>query len=148
MEFTLEETDAQWVQESFAKVFEELRQTTPNGRVFADTVHAILERERNWVKWKNELCTPFDKEPWVENANGQRAGLFDVTRSIRADMRLPPQEWKWKLGTEALSDIWDMGFRDLHNLRGPPGLSFSFETSYGDHWLTCSIIGPLMSRTL
>lgn len=132
MDFTLDEPDAQWVQESLAKVFEELRQTTPNGRVFADTVHAILERERNWVKWKNELCTPFDKEPWVENAVGQKAGLFDVTQSIRTKMRLPPQEWEWNLGTEALTEIWEMGYRDLQDLENPVGLSFPYEASYGD----------------
>jgi hypothetical protein len=123
MDFTLEDSDAQWVQESLNKVFEELRQTTPNGRVFADTVHAILEREKNWVKWKNELCTPFDKEPWVEEVDGQKAGLFEATQKIREEMRLPPEDWKWKLGTEALSEIWEMGYTSLSDLQNPFELS-------------------------
>lgn len=49
MDFTLEPADVKWVQETVTKVSEELRQTTPNGRVFAETVQTILEREKNWV---------------------------------------------------------------------------------------------------
>ena len=49
MDFTLEAADAKWAQETMAKVYEELRQTAPNGRAFAETVQTILERENNWV---------------------------------------------------------------------------------------------------
>ncbi|KAF9486342.1 UDP-glucose 4-epimerase [Pholiota conissans] len=119
MDFTLEESDAQWVQESLNKVFEEVRQTAPNGRVFADTVHAILEREKNWVKWKNELCTPFDKEPWAEAIDGQTIGLFEATQNRRNEMRQPMADWKWKLGTEPLTEIWEMGYTSLSDLQNP-----------------------------
>jgi len=117
MDFSLEESDAQWVQETSTKVVEELRQTTPNGRAFADTVSTILERERNWVKWKNELCTPFDKEPWAEVVDGKKVGLFDATKGIREKMKEPPSDWKWNLGTEALTDIWEMGYTSLYDLQ-------------------------------
>ncbi|KAJ3512273.1 hypothetical protein NLJ89_g3610 [Agrocybe chaxingu] len=119
MEFTLEDSEAQWVQESTTKVVEELRQTTPNGRIFADTACAILEREKNWVKWKNELCTPFDKEPWSEEVDGQKVGLVESTRHIRENLRQPPPEWKWALGTESLTEIWEMGYSSLRDLRDP-----------------------------
>lgn len=49
MDFTLEPDDAKWVTEMAVKVYEEIRQTAPNGRGFADTVQTILDRERNWV---------------------------------------------------------------------------------------------------
>ncbi len=49
MDFTLEQDDAKWVHEMIVKAYEELRQTTPNGRAFAETVQTILDRERNWV---------------------------------------------------------------------------------------------------
>nr|GAT59847.1 UDP-glucose epimerase [Mycena chlorophos] len=65
MDFTLEPPQSEWVQETLSKVMDELKQTTPNGRAFAETVTTILEREKNWVKWKNELCTAFDREPWT-----------------------------------------------------------------------------------
>jgi uncharacterized protein YcaQ len=119
MDFTLEETDAQWVQETTHKVIEELRQTTPNGRVFADTATTIIERETNWVKWKNELCTPFDKEPWSQKVDGKRTDMFEATKSIREQLRAAPPDWQWALGTESLTDIWDMGYTSLTDLRNP-----------------------------
>lgn len=119
MDFTLEDPEVQWVQETLVKITEELRQTTPLGRTFADTANVILEREKNWVKWKNELCTPFDKEPWSEETNGEKVGLFEATKVLREKMRQPPPEWKWKLGTQPLTEIWEMGFNDLTELQNP-----------------------------
>lgn len=119
MDFTLEETDAQWVQETTHKVIEELRQTTPNGRVFADTAATVIEREANWVKWKNELCTPFDKEPWSLTVDDKRADMFEATKDIREQLRAAPPDWKWSLDTESLTEIWEMGYTNLTDLRNP-----------------------------
>jgi aldose 1-epimerase len=119
MDFSLEDADAQWVQETIVKIVEELRQTTPNGRVFTDTATTILDREKNWVKWKNELCTPFDKEPWSQNLNGKKVGLDEATKHIREQLRQPPPEWKWSLGTKSLTEIWEMGYTSLDDLQNP-----------------------------
>jgi hypothetical protein len=119
MDFTLEDADAQWVQETIQKVIEELRQTTPNGRIFADTSTTIIEREKNWVKWKNELCTPFDKEPWSQTVDDQKVDLFEATKSIREQLRAAPPDWQWSLGTESLTEIWEMGYAGLTDLRNP-----------------------------
>ena len=64
MGFALEPDDAQWVQETITRTTEELEQMAPNGRAFSETVQVILEHEKTWIRWKNELCTPFDREPW------------------------------------------------------------------------------------
>ncbi|KAL0570657.1 hypothetical protein V5O48_011305 [Marasmius crinis-equi] len=131
MDFTLSDTDAQWAQETFNKAMEELRQTAPNGRTFAETAAIILERDKNWIRWKNELCAPFDKEPWgveveeeveVDGKKGKkkrRVGLEEATRGIREKMREPPEEWKWKFGSESLTEVWEMGYRDLEDLQNP-----------------------------
>ncbi|TFY63371.1 hypothetical protein EVJ58_g3295 [Rhodofomes roseus] len=123
MDFTLDATDAQWVQETVTKATEELRQTTPNGRSFAETVHVILEREKNWVRWKNELCAPFDKGPWSEEieVDGQKrkVGLEEATREVRMKMRMDPEPWPHKLGSAPLTEIWEMGYRDLMDLQRP-----------------------------
>jgi hypothetical protein len=66
VEFTLEPADVQWVQETQLKCIEELKQTVPNSRLFTDLVNTMLEREKSWVRWKNEQCMPFDKELWSE----------------------------------------------------------------------------------
>ncbi|KAF8347064.1 THO complex subunit 1 transcription elongation factor-domain-containing protein [Amanita rubescens] len=119
MEFTLEPADAQWVQDTMNKAMEELRQTTPNGRAFADTVGMILEREKNWVKWKNELCAPFDKTPWSTDMQGRSVGLLDATAEARRKMIESPEDWPWSLGSEPLTDVWEMGYRDLQDLQMP-----------------------------
>lgn len=92
MDFTLEPADAQWVQDTIVKATAELRSTAPNGPAFSDTVSIILEREKNWVKWKNDLCAPFDREPWSAEVDGKKVGL--------------PEEWQWSHGSQPLSEIW------------------------------------------
>ena len=61
MDFTLQPDDAKWVQETITKVFDEMKQTTPNARAFAETVQTVLEREKNWVSCRTfVLCRPLN----------------------------------------------------------------------------------------
>ncbi|KAI0275419.1 THO complex subunit 1 transcription elongation factor-domain-containing protein [Gloeopeniophorella convolvens] len=113
MEFTLEGDAAQWVADTIARAHEELRQTAPAGRIFADAVASVLERERNWVRWKNDLCAPFDREP------EPGPGLEEQTRPAREAMRAEPEEWPHALGSAPLTEIWEMGYRDLRDLENP-----------------------------
>ncbi|KAG1813998.1 UDP-glucose 4-epimerase [Suillus subaureus] len=110
MDFTLESADAQWVHDTITKVSAELRSTAPNGPTFADTVNVILDREKNWVKWKNDLCAPFDREPWSAE---------EATREARLKRKEGSEPWKWNLGSESLTEIWEMGYRDLSDLQSP-----------------------------
>jgi len=137
VEFTLEPTDAQWVQETQLKCIEELKQTAPNGRLFADSVSAVLEREKSWVRWKNEQCMPFDKESWSEEivvdvgggetgeegeGDGKvtrKVGFEEATRKKRTEMMADPDEWEHKFGSAPLTEIWEMGYRDLADLQRP-----------------------------
>ncbi|KAI9459644.1 THO complex subunit 1 transcription elongation factor-domain-containing protein [Lactarius psammicola] len=113
MEFTLEGDAVQWVSDTIGRALEELRQTAPAGRVFADAVAGVLERERNWVRWKNELCLSFDREPQPG------PNLEESTRSKREGMRTDPEEWSHSLGSAPLTEIWEMGYRDLGDLENP-----------------------------
>ncbi|KAI9455734.1 THO complex subunit 1 transcription elongation factor-domain-containing protein [Boletus coccyginus] len=119
MDFTLEPTDAQWVQDTIVKATAELRSTAPNGPAFADTVNTILEREKNWVKWKNDLCAPFDRESWSVEVDGKKIGLEEATKELRAKRREEPEEWQWSLGSQPLTEIWEMGYRDLSDIQNP-----------------------------
>ncbi|KAF8131614.1 THO complex subunit 1 transcription elongation factor-domain-containing protein [Boletus edulis] len=119
MDFTLEPADVQWVQDTIVKATAELRSTAPNGPAFADTVNTILEREKNWVKWKNDLCAPFDREPWSAEVNGKRVGLEEATKELRSKRRQEPEEWQWSLGSQPLTEIWEMGYRDLSDIQNP-----------------------------
>ena len=113
------------MQETITRATEELRQTAPNGRAFAETAQVILEREKNWIRWKNELCTPFDRERWREEVEAdesgekRKAGLQEATEGVRKRMRMEPEEWPHRYGTAALTEIWEMGYRDLSDLEHP-----------------------------
>lgn len=80
-------------------------------------MNVILDREKNWVKWKNELCAPFDKESWSAEVDGRQVGLEEVTRETRKKMREEPKDLPWKLGSAPLTEIWEMGYRDLDDLK-------------------------------
>lgn len=134
MDFNLESDDAQWTQETLNKTLEELKQTTPNGYSFAETIQTIMEREKNWVKWKNELCAPFDKETWFTVRGTERIGLFEATRELRQKLRQPQEGWRYTLGTVSLTEIWKMGYRDLHDLENP--LQFSDPPTHTIYLLT------------
>ena len=145
MDFTLEPTDAQWVQDTIVKATAELRSTAPNGPAFADTVNIILEREKNWVKWKNDLCAPFDREPWSAEVDGKKAGLEEATKELRAKRREEPKEWQWSLGSQPLTEIWEMGYRDLSDLQNPFQLSCS-RFSLKGYTTDCVILGRVTSK--
>ncbi|KAH7916389.1 THO complex subunit 1 transcription elongation factor-domain-containing protein [Hygrophoropsis aurantiaca] len=119
MDFTLEPADAQWVQEVITKVSAELRSSAPHGPTFSDTVNIILDREKNWVKWKNDMCAPFDRGPWLKEIDGKKVGLEEATKAARAKRREEPADWQWNLGSQPLTEIWDMGYRDLTDLQNP-----------------------------
>lgn len=147
MDFTLEPSDAQWVQDTIAKATAELRSTAPNGPAFADTVTVILEREKNWVKWKNDLCAPFDREPWSAEVSGKKVGLEEATKELHSKRREKPEVWQWSLGSQPLTEIWEMGYRDLFDLQNPFQLSCCRLLPEG-YMTDCAILGRAMSKTL
>ena len=121
IDFTLQAADAQWVQEMITRPTEELRQTAPNGRAFAETVQVILEHEKNCVRSKNERCTPFDREPWSEEieADGvkRKVGFKEATEEVHKKMRMDPEPWPYRDGSAPLTEIWEMGYQDLYDLQ-------------------------------
>ena len=42
-----------------------LKQTPLDGKGYSEMVSYVLERERNWVKWKQEKCPGYEKYPSV-----------------------------------------------------------------------------------
>lgn len=80
---------------------------------------------------------PFDKEPWSEEivvdiGDGEteegeggdvkvtrKVGFEEATRKKRAEMTSEPEEWEHKFGTAPLTEIWEMGYRDLMDLQRP-----------------------------
>ena len=80
---------------------------------------------------------PFDKAPWSEEivvdigdgdtAGGgggsskvtRKVGFEEATRKKKTEMMADPDEWEHKFGTAPLTEIWEMGYRDLSDLQRP-----------------------------
>lgn len=117
MDFTLEPEDAQWVQEHIATATKELEMTIPNGRWFAEVAKTVIQRDTNWVRWKNVQCPPFEKERWSTVApDGKKLTLEQSTEAARKKLREDPELWRYSKGTNALTEIWDDGYRSLEDL--------------------------------
>ena len=105
---------------------------------------------------------PFDKEPWsevvVEISDGEtrgdgegkrrvkrKVGFEEAMRKKKAEMMTDPDEWEHKFGSAPLTEIWEMGYRDLADLQQPFQCAISilpFRSSDTDRWL----VGPAKSK--
>ena len=65
------------------------------------------------MKWKNDLCPPFDKEPIQPT-------LEEQTRGKRQALMEPPTGWRFRWGTEALTEIWETGFHSIRDCESHP----------------------------
>ncbi|GMF50010.1 unnamed protein product [Phytophthora fragariaefolia] len=60
-----------------------LKQTPSDGEGFNEMVSYVLERERNWVKWKQEKCPGYEKYPSAADKEASSAPKQVVKRARR-----------------------------------------------------------------
>lgn len=92
----LNESQSTWVKETTSQVYELLRETPPDGDKFAKAVEHILEREENWISWKNEGCPSFIKEKSDEEERGEE-------KKKEESKAKPPRKRKVSIGDEMAS---------------------------------------------
>ncbi|KAF8344075.1 THO complex subunit 1 transcription elongation factor-domain-containing protein, partial [Cantharellus anzutake] len=111
MDFTLDESDAKWVKDAMIKVTEELRASTGQviHKTFQDTVINLMEREKTWVRWKNENCTTFAKSP-ISHEEAESARLK------RQKFVEPVPDLVHVAGTEDLTEVWEGGYQSSDDL--------------------------------
>jgi hypothetical protein len=51
-----------------------------------------LEREKNWVRWKNKFYPSIDKEVWSEIVDGREVGMGEATKEKRCKLMVEPEE--------------------------------------------------------
>ncbi|KAG9015256.1 UDP-glucose-4-epimerase [Tulasnella sp. JGI-2019a] len=137
MDFTLVDADEKWVLEFYSQTMGELRRTGLDGKRFGDTMTTIFERERNWVRWKNEVCPPMDKTAKAareQREEARRKGKTDedfakedadAWNSVFKKL-VPSTEHSEEgsftptaFGSEYLDEVWFKGIRDLEDLENP-----------------------------
>ncbi|KAI9998869.1 hypothetical protein PInf_003525 [Phytophthora infestans] len=60
-----------------------LKQTPSDGEGFSEMVTYVLERERNWVKWKQEKCPGYERYPSAKEKDASTASKPVVKRARR-----------------------------------------------------------------
>ena len=49
----------------------------------------------------------------------RKVGLKEVTEEVDKKMRMEPEPWPYRDGSAPLTEIWEMGYRDLWDLQQP-----------------------------
>ena len=100
----LNDTQLSWVNEATEMAYTSISETPPDGKRFCETVKHILNREENWINWKNEGCPSFAKmNPISETEVVQKK----KKRSIGEDFVLS-QNKKLNMGTSELTRLWNL----------------------------------------
>ncbi|TKY88888.1 hypothetical protein EX895_002129 [Sporisorium graminicola] len=102
--FTLEDADERWIRSTWREIQGLIREIQPDGRLFLESVLEVLKREANWIRWKTESCPSIEKPPLSPEQIAQFA-------SARALLLRKPEPYPHKLGTAALSELWQDGLQ-------------------------------------
>lgn len=97
---TLSDPQTTWLKESQTKVVKLIEETPPDGAGFAEYIQHALERENNWIKWKNEGCLSYEKAPAAAKTNSGKVRL--------GERLLENGKEEKNLGCEELSRLWNL----------------------------------------
>ncbi|KAH6557817.1 hypothetical protein KP509_1Z091900 [Ceratopteris richardii] len=102
------------------KVLEErvkklLEITPPRGKEFLASIDHILEREQNWVWWKRDGCSPFDRATQEKKLTQEQA---------------KKRKTRWRLGNKELSQLWRWAEQNPNVLTDPQRARMPSITEY------------------
>lgn len=87
-----------------ARVKKLLEIIPPRGKEFLQSIEHILEREKNWVWWKQDGCPVFDKK------TTEKKVCQDGSKKRKA---------RWRLGNKELSQLWKWADQNPNALTDP-----------------------------
>jgi len=98
-----------------------LEKTSAHGKKLANTVAHILKREENWISWKREGCTSFERFSTPKNMKRPQPSPEPLTTEIPEDDNSRSKKQKITLGNEILDKLWNPSLT-LEDFSGPPTL--------------------------
>ncbi|KAK3746286.1 hypothetical protein QZH41_016539, partial [Actinostola sp. cb2023] len=107
----LTELQTVWVKEMTDLVYQLLREIPPDGVKFTKVAEHILEREENWISWKNEGCPSFIKEKEKDPSEAPKAKTTRKrTRSLGDEMSSGWKSKKIQMGRQVseLTRLWNL----------------------------------------
>ncbi|ESO02904.1 hypothetical protein HELRODRAFT_81226, partial [Helobdella robusta] len=101
----LSEDQISWIADATKTVYELLEETPTDGELFAKTVKHTLDREENWIAWKNDGCASFIKK---KNAPTQNIVPPHNSRKRNIGMDLKSNSKVMKLGNPEMTKLWNL----------------------------------------
>ena len=126
----LSEAQTTWVSEVSEKVYSIIGDTPPNGKKFATSVQHILNREENWINWKNCGCGSFAKYPTALVEEMGEIPKEDTRKKVRGVKRSVGDEYlnnrskKQNLGNAELTRLWNVCPDNLKACKAENRLNF------------------------
>ncbi|CAE1172265.1 THOC1 [Acanthosepion pharaonis] len=102
--YVLTEDQNVWLKTTEEKVYLLLKETPPDGEIFAKSIQHILKREENWNVWKNDGCPSFERnKPATDVHHKQRV----KRKSLGADLMASGGKII-KMGNPELTRLWNL----------------------------------------
>lgn len=89
------------IKELTEQVYKLLGETPPNGAEFTEYTKQLLQREENWIVWKNDGCPSFEK-PVLNRSEMER---FPTKQHLGDTLQ---SSHKYDLGSRELSRLWNL----------------------------------------
>lgn len=100
----LGEEQSQWVRNTQEQVYQLIKETPPDGEVFAKTVEHTLEREEHWNKWKNDGCPSYELEKQAAEPPKQKRAK---RKWVGDDLQATGGKII-KMGSSELTKLWNL----------------------------------------
>ena len=120
----LSDEQSRWIKSNRERVFSLMAETPPDGKNFSESVKHMLQREEQWIGWKNEGCKAFtDAKAKVAAAaasNGESNGgaaAAAPARMVSKKRKRPPvgehlrmamKQKKFIMGNNDLTKLWNL----------------------------------------
>ncbi|WOO82222.1 THO complex subunit 1 [Vanrija pseudolonga] len=110
--FVIDGDNLEWTRNTAFGIRDELSRMSADGYEFFNTMAILMERERRYALWKNEGCPEAEWE--IKPVDPQE--VEDAAKKWEEHVE-PMRRWPHRLGTPALTRVWDLGFKSMDNFR-------------------------------
>ncbi|KXJ28973.1 THO complex subunit 1 [Exaiptasia diaphana] len=89
-------------------VYQLMREIPPDGEKFTKVAEHVLDREENWILWKNEGCPSFIKDKEKEPSEVPSKAPRKRTRSFGEEISSGWKSKKIQMGNSELTRLWNL----------------------------------------
>jgi len=108
----LSSEQTKWIDDKRKKVYKLMDDIPPNGKVFSQSLKAILKRELIWIRWKNDGCPSFVIKKTEEKAAAPESSEKAKPRKRKASlgelMKHEAKSGRLNLGNKGLTKLWNL----------------------------------------